>query len=212
MPNTIAIIQARMSSKRFPGKVLKDLLGKPVLEHLIENVKKIKNLNSIFLAIPIDKINDKIEIEAKKHGVIIYRGSEIDVRSRFVDIIKETKADHILRFTADKPFFDPKIHENALKILRNNKFDYVTNNIPETYPHGFDTEAFTSSAFFDSLKLGDQKNNIEHVTPNLRSSEKYKRANLFTKFEDFKEYRFTIDYEEDYLFLKKFLKIYFKKK
>ena len=210
MEKVVGIIQARMGSRRFPGKVLKKIMGVPVICHILENSLKIKKIDELYLAIPNNKSSDFIERAVEKFNVKIYRGSESDVRSRFLNIITQTNAKYVLRLTGDKPFFDCKLHEVALNLLTNNKFDYVTNNIPISFPHGLDVEAFTSDAFLDSIKFGNDEVNKEHVTPNLRSLKKYNRANLFTQIDSFKSYRFTIDYEEDFVFLKKFVELYFK--
>ena len=210
MGKVVGIIQARMGSTRFPGKVLKKIIGVPIICHVLKNSLKIKNIDELFLAIPDDKSSDYIERAVQKFNVKIYRGSESDVRSRFLDIITETNAKYVLRLTGDKPFFDYKLYDAALNLLMNNKFDYVANNIPSTFPHGLDVEAFTSEAFMDSIKLGNDEDNKEHVTPNLRSLKKFNRANLFTELDSFKSYRFTVDYKEDFIFLNKFVQLYFK--
>ena len=195
MINSIGIIQVRMGSKRLPNKALIKLGDKSLIGHMFYRAKKINNLSKIVCAIPL----------SNEYGIEIYRGSEKNVISRFVEIIYKYKPKYVLRLTGDKPIFDPKIHQKALEILYENRFDYVSNNMPPTWPHGFDVEAFSSSSLIKSYQLSKTKENMEHVTAFLRSSPKFKRANLYNSDKKFKNLRFTIDYEEDYKFIKSFL-------
>ena len=206
MKGSLGIIQVRIGSQRLPQKALRFFGERSLIGNMFYRAKKIKNLNNLVCAIPISKENDSLELEAQKYGIDVYRGSEDNVLSRFVNIIEKYKPKYILRLTGDKPIFDPKIHQKALKILHQDKFDYISNNMPASWPHGFDVEVFKAKALIKSYQTCNSKSNIEHVTPFLRSSSEFRRGNIFNFENKYKNLRFTVDFQEDLDFLNAFLK------
>jgi spore coat polysaccharide biosynthesis protein SpsF (cytidylyltransferase family) len=152
MTNAV-IIQARMTSKRFPGKVMYPLADKPVLQRVIERVKMIPNIDRIIVAFPDDPISQPINDLALDHGVSVYAGPERDVLRRYWEAavyygITEPR-DTIMRITADCPFIDPLLCAEVLECMihptkMEMKFDYVSNSFPDrTFPKGLDCEVFT---------------------------------------------------------------------
>src|SRR5690554_5366006 len=110
-----AIIQARMGSSRLPGKVMKELKGKTVLEHVIERVKQSKMIEEIIIATTVHDRDDVIELEAVRCGVKAFRGSEDDVLSRYYYAAKENEIDVVVRITSDCPLIDPRILDEIVE-------------------------------------------------------------------------------------------------
>src|SRR3712207_317315 len=123
----VCIIQARTGSTRLPGKILKKICDKTVLEHDIERIKRIKNIDEIVIATTDKTQDDLIVNEALKLNIKYFRGSENDVLSRYYYAAKKYNADIIVRVTSDCPLIDSKVSEETINYYLNNKFDYVSN-------------------------------------------------------------------------------------
>lgn len=202
---TAAIIQARMGSTRLPGKVMKDLKGKPVLWHVIERVKQSKNIDQIIIATTTAK-RDKIIFEkAKEWGVNAYQGSEEDVLARYYEAAKEYGVDTVVRITSDCPLIDPQVIDEVIKFYITNNYDLVTNAGPQmevrTYPRGLDTEVFSFVMLEKSYNNAKKEYQKEHVTPFI-----YEKSNnifYYKNDENYSFYRLTLDEKEDWIFIKK---------
>ncbi len=198
----LVIIQARIGSTRLPKKVLLDLEGKPVLEHVINRVMHSKLITDLVVATTISKSDLELVKFCSYKGISIFCGSEEDVLDRFYQAAKLFSPDHIVRITADCPLMDPKVIDKVISVHLNTKSDYTTNTLKETYPDGEDVEVFT----FKSLKIAWEnatlKSEREHVTPFIR-----KNPNIFSLMNvendsNLASKRWTIDNSEDYEFLK----------
>lgn len=201
----VAIIQARMGSERLPGKVLKKVLNKPLLEYQIERVKRAKYINEIVVATTLSKIDEPIIKLCKKLSVSYYRGSERNVLSRYYKAAKEHNADIIVRITGDCPIIDPCIIDKVIMhfVSNSNKYDFVSNVIVRSYPRGMDTEVFTfgllNAAFLEATSVFD----LEHVTPFFyRNPTRFRLANVSYKQKK-GQYRLTVDTIEDFILVKK---------
>ena len=146
--NKVAIIQARMGSERLPGKVLKKIGNDTVLGHVINRVKKIKNIDNIVVATTKLKTDNKIEEYCTKSNVKFFRGDNKNVLKRYYDTAKYFSADIIIRITADCPLIDPELCYKTIKPILNNYYDYTSNIHPPSFPDGMDIEALT----FKTLK------------------------------------------------------------
>lgn len=157
------IIQARMGSSRLPGKVLMQLSDKSVLGHIIDRIKRCKNIDDIIVATSIEATDNPIENECVSYGVKCFRGSEEDVLERLYLAAKEHSADAIVRITADCPLIDPLLVAEVAEIYNQNisRFDYGSNidnvGARRTFPRGFDVEVFSFNALENA-----HKNTIEH--------------------------------------------------
>lgn len=205
MKNVIVIIQARMGSKRLPGKVMKELHGKTVLEHIIERVKQAKKIDDIIIATTEDAIDDIIADEALKCGVGVFRGSENDVLSRYYHAARKNCADIIVRITSDCPLIDPYIIDEMVEVFKSRSYDIVSNGgsdlTKRTYPRGLDVEIFTFDALQNAYKNANEKYQKEHVTPYIY---RYARECFYYKCnKDYSRYRWTLDTKEDWLLLQK---------
>jgi len=200
----VAIIQARMGSTRLPGKVMKPILGKPVILWVLERVSLSNLINEIVVAIPSGRENDVIVDTIKEYDdkIIISRGSEDDVLDRYYNAAVQTNADVIVRITSDCPLIDPVVVNHIVKQFLNNDCDYCSNNLKRTYPIGLDTEVFS----FDALAKawGEAKNDYEreHVTPYIKENpDKFKLLNVSNDV-DLSHLRWTLDTKEDFEFIK----------
>lgn len=201
---TVAIIQARMGSTRLPGKILKDLMGKTVLQHVIERVRMVNSIDEVIIATTILDQDNVVVHEANKCGVKFFRGSEEDVLSRYYLAAKESEADVIVRITSDCPLIDPIITNKVVKyFLEKQEYELVTNAgidvTKRTFPRGLDTEVFSFQALEEAFRETTLPYQREHVTPYI-----YENSNKIYFYQnevDYSHLRWTLDTEEDYLLI-----------
>ncbi|NLJ17763.1 glycosyltransferase family protein [Globicatella sulfidifaciens] len=194
-----AIIQARMGSTRLPEKVMKNLQGKTVLEHVIERVKQSKLIDEIIIATTTHERDAVIESEALRCGVKAFRGSEDDVLSRYYYAAKENKLDVVIRITSDCPLIDPGVLDEIINYYMKNKFDIVSNAgsdlLSRTYPRGLDTEIFSFEVLENAFNNAKEKYQREHVTPYIY--EMTRHVFYYKNSVDYSKYRWTLDTDED---------------
>lgn len=197
---TLAIIQARMGSTRLSGKVMKELSGKTVLEHVIERVKLAQSIDDIVIATTVHDRDDVIEKEALRVGAKVFRGSEEDVLSRYYLAAKEYGADIIVRITSDCPLIDPKVIDQVVNHFTSHAYDIVSNASNDvsgrTYPRGLDTEVFTFATLYAAYQNATEKHQREHVTPYIYENTENKY--FYKNNKDYSKYRWTLDTEEDW--------------
>jgi spore coat polysaccharide biosynthesis protein SpsF len=199
--NTIAIIQARMGSTRLPGKVLRDLFGKSVLEHVITRLKKANNIDEIVVATTLLPPDEQIVEECSRLGVPVFRGSETDVLERYWQAASTFKANHIVRITSDCPLIDPSIVDSVIELLNQEGADYSSNAIRRTFPRGLDVEAFHIDSLEVAYRRADRPEQREHVTPYIyQNPQKFKLVDYVHEV-DYSEYRWTLDTHEDWLMI-----------
>jgi len=191
------IIQARMTSKRFPGKSMALLLGKPVLAHVIQRCKQVGFVDKIVVAMPADKKSEPMGELCKEMGVEVFFGPEKDVLKRYYLAATCFDLDPIMRITADCPFIDPIVCTEVLLLLQSAELDYCSNVHPiRTYPKGLDCEAFTFDCLEAAHKLTKHMRHREHVTPFMQRHHDIKRACVRQKF-DMSNENWCIDYKDD---------------
>ncbi len=170
MIQVVAIIQARMGSTRLPGKVLKPILGKPMLERMLERVKQAKLLDTIVVATSTKKTDYPIVQLTNKLGILSFRGSETDVLDRYYQAAKKFQADIVVRLTADCPLIDPQLIDAVVTVLRNDHLDYASNRVPiPLVPSGFDAEALTFKTLTAIHSLAKSAYDREHVVPYIHT-------------------------------------------
>lgn len=164
------IIQARMGSKRFSGKVMQHLYGKPVLQHVVERCKQIRgekgnNPDHVIVAVPDEDASEPLLQLAQSLGVENFCGSELNVLDRYYQAAKFFNLDYIVRITSDCPMINPIVSSEVLQLLLWRKLDYCSNCYPSrSYPKGYDTEAFTFDCLDAAYQLADNDYHKEHVT------------------------------------------------
>lgn len=210
----LAIIQARMGSSRFPGKIMKELNGKPIIQHIVDFLKYSKTIDKIVIATTVLSEDDVVELFAKKIAIDCFRGDPNNVLERFYKCAIQYNPSLIVRLTADNPLINPKIIDELINICKNDSCDYVSNCLHQTYPHGYSTcEVLT----FSTLKYlyENQKDNqsLEHVTSFIRKnpdSFKVKESKAPPNLSR-PNWKLSVDTEKDYLLMKNiFSKLYHK--
>lgn len=197
----VAVVQARMTSTRLPGKVLADFVGKPLLEYMLARVRRAEQLDAVWVATTSNASDDPVYELCEKLGVPVFRGDEHDVLSRYVAVAAKSNAAVIVRLTADCPFADPDVIDAAVRMLTDQRYDYVSNAIERSYPDGLDVEVFTRAALQQADAASCSAFQREHVTPYLRSrafpdAGEFKVGHL-TGPADFSHLRWTVDTEAD---------------
>lgn len=201
----IAGIQARMGSSRLPGKMMMPLQGVPVIGHVIDRVRSVRNIDEVFLLTGLDKRNLPLVEFAASREVCVYAGSEDDVLDRYYQVLRITGAEHIVRITGDCPLIDPLIIEQVIDRHRKEGADYTTNTLEPTYPDGLDVEVFGGHAIEYAWKHSQKKSEREHVGPFIRNHpDLFKQVNVSYK-EDLSDYRWTLDTSEDFLLIEKIM-------
>jgi spore coat polysaccharide biosynthesis protein SpsF len=204
MVKKIAVIQARLSSSRLPGKVLKDLCGKTLLERVVERVRESNLLDEIWLATSTEKTDDILEIVSKQLNIKLHRGSLNNVLERFCEVAIKSNADIIVRVTADNPLTEPTFIDQGINEMLNNDVDYINF---EDIPYGSGVEIIKKESLLLSNKLTNTDEDIEHVTLFIKkNSHKFKIKTLIpeNKFRR-PDIRVTIDTLDDYV---KMFKVY----
>lgn len=165
---TVAIIEARMTSSRLPGKVLLPALDRPMLAHLTARLKAVPSIDDIVLATTVNATDDVL-VEFAKHDVIkVFRGSEEDVMSRVIGAAESAKADVVVEITGDCPIIDPDLVEQTIRVFkRNEKAVYCANSIISSYPDGMDTQVMTLEALKKSFSMTDDLLDREHVSRHI---------------------------------------------
>lgn len=194
----VAIIQARMGSSRLPGKILMPLAGKPVLQRVVERVRTSQAFDEVVVATSDRAIDDIVVQSAPSFGATVVRGDEADVLSRFGAAAQATRADAIMRITADCPLIDPDLLAQMVAQFRDGDADLVSNCVRRTYPRGLDAELFSRAAL--DLMLAEAKSvpHREHVTMFLYDHADRFRIESVEQAEDLSAYRLTLDTQEDF--------------
>lgn len=202
MPKTTVMIQARLGSNRLPKKVLAKIQGKSLIWHVINRVKKIKNIEQIVL-ITTTNDSDKILLDiAKQQHVFGFTGSETDVLKRHYDCAIKFNADPIIRITSDCPLIDPELSSDVLQFYLDNNFDYVSNAINPTFPDGLDTEVFSFKALSQAHKNAKLVSEREHVTPCFINNPKQFHIFNFSFSTNLSKLRWTVDRTQDLDFVR----------
>lgn len=200
---TVAIIQARMTSTRLPGKVLADLCGRPMLAHMLERVARARRLDAVWVATTTNAADDPVAQLCQALGVAVFRGSESDVLGRYAQTAAQAKADVVMRLTADCPMMDPALIDEAVQAFESGRYDYFSNAIRRSYPDGLDIEIFTRAALEEADAKSREPFQREHVTPYLRTGAYTDvptgnfRVGQMLAPADFGHLRWTVDAPED---------------
>ncbi len=200
MGRTIAIVQARMGSTRLPGKILLSLAAQTVLGHVLTRCAAVPGIDGVCCATTDLAEDDAVAEEAARHGAEVYRGSAEDVLARYAGAARAAKADVVLRVTSDCPAIDPAVCGALLDLRAQIGAGYAANNMPASWPHGLDCEAFTRATLEAADCNADQTFEREHVSPWMREKGGLSRVNLVAPPGIPGHGRWTLDYPEDYAF------------
>lgn len=203
----LAILQARMSSSRLPGKVLKPILDKPILAYQIERIKQSKKIDKIVLATSIGIEDNPLENLANSLNIDCFRGDLNNVLKRFYDCATLYNADIVVRLTGDCPVIDPQIIDEVVSLHIISNSDYTSNTLYRTFPDGLDVEVLNFKTLEKTYQNAVEKEDLEHVTKYIYTNkDKFKLSNYKNDI-DYSYIRWTLDNIDDFYFFKHFYEI-----
>ncbi len=207
---TTAIIQARMNSSRLPGKVLREIAGKPMLGWVVDRSRNAEHLDAVTVATTIDSSDDPVEEYCNAYSIPVYRGDQFDVLDRYYQAARKFGANVIVRITADCPLIDPDVIDQTLEQFFETGVDFAANRLPppftRTYPIGLDTEICTFSELERAWKEAVEPYEREHVMPYLYDVKGRFRTLLVNYPVDYGSVRLTVDTPEDLEFIQQIIK------
>ena len=205
----LCIIQARSSSRRFKNKVLHLIFGTPLIQHVVNRIKKSNKVSKLVVSSSKEKSDDNLILYLKKKKIKFFRGSLKNVASRLYETAKANKAKFFVRISGDSPLIDPKIIDKAIKIShKQRKYDIITNVFPRTFPKGQSVEVIKTS-ILKKYSKNFSKADKEHVTKYFYKNSNKFRVKNFTFNDKSKIMNLSIDTKKD---LEKILKKFSKKK
>jgi spore coat polysaccharide biosynthesis protein SpsF len=200
-PRTVTIIQARMSSSRLPGKVLKEIAGKAMLAWVVERSRGAKRVDEVVVATSVEPADDAIASFCEQMGFLVFRGNLYDVLDRFYQAAKWFQADVVVRLTADCPVIDPTVIDLVLERFFEARVDFAANRLPppwrRTYPIGLDTEVCTFAGLERAWREAVEPYEREHVMPYFYDQEGRYKILLVDHEPDYGALRWTVDTPED---------------
>ena len=209
------IIQVRLNSTRLAKKVLKKIYSnQSMLGFLLNRLNKKFKTEDIIIALAKNKMNSPIINLLNKYKVRYYEGSENNVLNRYYKCAKKYNVNNIVRITSDCPLIDTSLIIKMIKYFKNNNYDYLANTLPEkekTFPDGSDIEIFKFSAMEKMIKLNLTQSDKEHVTNKFWKSKLFKNKLYKTKV-NLSQYRYSVDYQSDFVNVKKIIYLLKKKK
>lgn len=207
--STTAIIQARMTSTRLPGKVLKTVQGKTLLEYLLERVSRAKSIDRIVVATTTNSTDDPIATLCRERQILCFRGSEDNVLSRYHFAAQKFGGETLVRLTSDCPLMDPHVVDEVVQYYQNHDYDFVTNspddNHPRTIPRGMDVEVFSKDLLRQAFEESKTTTEREHVTPFFRVRPDRFRVKYHEHANPGKDLRLTVDTPEDFELIQKII-------
>lgn len=194
----LAILQARMSSSRLHGKVLKPILGEPMLWRQIERLLRSQMIDRLIVATSSDVSDDPIEELCKAKGIYCFRGNLEDVLDRFYHAARPFDPSHIIRLTGDCPVADPALIDQMVDFHLFGDFDYTSNVIEPSYPDGLDVEIFKFTCLEKAYREATLPSQREHVTPFIYQQPALFNLGSYKNETDFSHLRWTVDESSDF--------------
>lgn len=200
---SLGIIQARMGSSRLPGKVVKLVEGRSILEHTVSRVQAAGVLDQVIVATTSKTADDAILDECNRIGVPAFRGSEDDVLSRYYHAAVAYSAEVVVRVTSDCPLYDPEVLRLMMSDMQRwhaagVTLDYYSNTVERSFPRGLDTEIFTMEALDRSFRNADKAYEKEHVTPYIYTHPDEFVIRQHVNPTNHSDLRWTLDTEDDF--------------
>lgn len=195
----VATIEARMASTRLPGKTLAPILGRPMLELLIERLQRARRVDEVVVATTDDPGDAVIEQLARRIGVGCYRGSSDDVLDRVLKAAQSHKADLLVEMTGDCPLLDPTTVDECIAVFLSGGYDYVSNVSDRSYPRGLDVQVFPVKVLEEVARLTDDAADHEHVSLYIYNHpERYRLGKLAASHRIARpDLRLTVDTQPD---------------
>jgi spore coat polysaccharide biosynthesis protein SpsF len=206
----VCIIQARMGSSRLPGKVLKEICGKPMLDWVVMRASRSQMASQTLVASTISSDDEPIARYCEQNDILLYRGSEFDVLDRYYQAASSANADVIVRLTADCPLIDPDLIDKTIQTLLTENADFSANRLPppyhRTYPIGLDVEVAAFTALETAWKNAAEGFEREHVMPYLYDPAHGMKFVVVDHDVDLGALRWTVDTPEDLEFIRQVTK------
>ena len=198
---TVAILQARMTSTRLPGKVLAPLAGQPMVIRQLERIRRATTLDAIVVATSTDASDDDLVAVLEANGTMVVRGDLDDVLARFIAAMDATQPDVVVRLTADCPLASPKVIDKVVTAFHDSGADYVSNTMKPTYPDGVDVEVVKADVLRQVADEATDPPEREHVTLGVyRRHDRFRVENVAGE-QDLSSLRWTVDTPDDYAFV-----------
>jgi len=203
-PMILAVLQARMSSTRLPGKVMADVAGAPMILRQIERLKRARRLDLIAVATSTDPSDDGLAAMLALHDIPVHRGPLDDVLARFQGALDAFgPADVLVRLTADCPLADPQVVDATVALLLDRGLDYAANTpARRTYPKGLDVEVMRAEPLLRAAREAKDPYEREHVTPYLYRHPEIFAQDFISQDADEGEMRWTVDRPDDLEFVR----------
>lgn len=198
---TVAVLQARMSSTRLPGKVLLRTCGKPLLQHQIERVRRAKRLDVLVVATSTEASDDPLQALCERLGVPCHRGSLADVLDRFVGAARPFAPGWVVRLTGDCPLADPVVIDAVIEAGQAQGVDYASNALHPTYPDGLDAECIRWDVLEQAWREARKPSEREHVTPFIHTQPERFALREVRHTPDLSHLRWTVDEPADFVFV-----------
>ena len=202
----VAIIQARMSSTRLPGKVLLDIEGQTMLERVVRRVQLATAIDSVVLATTTEEADEATATAGDELGIQVIRGSEDDVLDRFRQAAIESDAETIVRVCADSPLIDPEVTNMVVDAYLSSDADYASNKLQPSFPLGLDVEAFSRDALESTWGEAKEAYERAHVTVRMYSDGSPLKLLPVTTTPDRHSWRWTVDTQHDLKFAREVFK------
>lgn len=199
----VAVVQARTGSTRLPGKVLADVGGMPLLQHVLSRAQAALKPDLVVVATTVSPADDVVARFLDARSVAYVRGSEGDVLDRYRTAAAAFDADVIVRLTADCPLLDPTVVDRVIDAFVVGRVDYASNVDPPTYPDGLDVEVFSRDALERTWRDATRPSEREHVTPYIRDHPGSFRCANVSNVEDLSLHRWTVDEPADLTFVRR---------
>ncbi|WP_462163519.1 aminotransferase class III-fold pyridoxal phosphate-dependent enzyme [Pseudoalteromonas xiamenensis] len=204
-----AIVQARMSSSRLPGKVLKPINNQPMLGLLLERLSRAQHIDMIVVATSHDSSDDAIVDFCEANQIACIRGSLNDVLARFKTAMEAFPSEHVVRITADCPLLDPELIDQVISAHLANQADYTSNCLSPTYPDGLDVEVIRSHVLEQTHLCAKTNLEREHVTPYVYNNPDLFKIHVVKHEQDLSALRWTVDNPEDFALIEQiYLNLY----
>jgi len=193
----LVIVQARMSSRRVPGKVLRKIAGRPILQWTLERVQRAKSVSNLVVATSVLSEDDPIERLCRKLSVKCFRGDLNDVRSRYIEVLRNEQSSECVRICADSPLIDPALIDQGVSIALKGSFDLVTNVLTRSFPVGQSVEVVSTQALLKMAENAIEPEDKEHVTTGFYKENTNYNIRTFSHNRNLGHIQLAVDTEQD---------------
>lgn len=201
---TVALLQARMGSTRLPGKILMDIAGKPMMDHVVTRTMRAKTLDEVVVTTSDLPGDDVTAAYCAERGWPVFRGSSEDVLDRFYQAAKAHGGETLVRITCDCPMIEPDIIDDVVRLFERTGADYAVNGWKKlSYPRGISAEAFSFAALERAWREDKNPAWREHGTPYLYMHPELFKLEELVSDKDYSAMRWTVDTPEDMAFVRK---------